>query len=36
MSLDDVWNIVDTIAADFSIIVAENFVKFVAFWKMFC
>ena len=36
MSLDDIWHIVHATVADFNCIAAENFLKFVASWEMFC
>ena len=36
MSFDDFWHIVHAAVADFNCIVVENFVKFVASWKMLC
>ena len=36
MFVDDFWNIVHANIADFEYIAVKSFVKFLAFWKMFC
>ena len=36
MSRDEFWHIFHVTVANFNCIVGENFVKFVASWKMFC